>query len=177
MQNLAAGNKATFASRVSKSNGFTLIEILIVVAIISILASTILVGLGPAREAARDTRRIADLREVQNGLELFFNRCTYYPTSAIPAPSTPGQPCPPSAPGIVNLSWSDLQNVLIQSNLGIDTVPNDPTIGQDYFYGTDGNKYILGASLEDANNQALQNSFHGTAYGVDCSIPVYCVRI
>ncbi|MBU6500329.1 MAG: type II secretion system protein [Patescibacteria group bacterium] len=161
-----------------RGRGFTLIEMLIVVAIISILASVILVGLGPARTASRDARRIADLREVQNALEIFFNRCTHYPTSATPAPSTDGQACPAAAKGIVNLQWSDLQSVLINSNIRIDSVPNDPTIGNDYFYGTDGgSSYVLGAVLEDPNNQALQSSPHSIIYGVDCSSPVYCVRL
>ena len=43
--------------------GFTLIEILVVVAIISILASVVLVGLGPTRKIGRDARRISDLPE------------------------------------------------------------------------------------------------------------------
>ncbi len=48
--------------------GFTLIEILIVVAIIAILASVVLVGLAPTQREGRDARRISDLAQVQNGL-------------------------------------------------------------------------------------------------------------
>ena len=59
--------------------GFTLIEILIVVAIIAILASVVLVGLGPTQQAGRDARRLSDIREAQNALELFYNKCGYYP--------------------------------------------------------------------------------------------------
>ena len=63
----------------NQRKGFTLIEILIVVAIIAILASVVLVGLGPTQQAGRDARRISDLHEVQNGLELYYNKCGYYP--------------------------------------------------------------------------------------------------
>ena len=62
--------------------GFTLIEILIVVAIIAILASVVLVGLGPTQAQGRDARRISDLREVQTGLELYYNKNGVYPTAS-----------------------------------------------------------------------------------------------
>ncbi len=52
--------------------GFTLIEMLVVVAIIGLLSSTILVGLGNARSKARDARRISDLRQIQTGLENYY---------------------------------------------------------------------------------------------------------
>src|ERR1035441_6676978 len=74
-------NKFPYASRLTPraQSGFTLIEILIVVAIIAILASVVLVGLGPTQQAGRDARRISDLNEAQNGLELYYNKCGYYP--------------------------------------------------------------------------------------------------
>ena len=58
----------------STEKGFTLIEILIVVAIIAILASVVLVGLGPTQSGGRDARRVSDLSEVQNGFELYYNK-------------------------------------------------------------------------------------------------------
>ena len=54
------------------SRGFTLIEILIVVAIIAILASVVLIGLGPTQRSGRDARRISDLSEISNALELYY---------------------------------------------------------------------------------------------------------
>lgn len=56
-----------------------MIEMLVVVAIIGLLSSTILVGLSDARRRARDARRIADLRQIQNGLETFYSSARAYP--------------------------------------------------------------------------------------------------
>ncbi len=62
--------------------GFTLIELLIVIAIIGILASVVLVGIGPAQRSGRDARRIADLRQIQNALELYKSANGQYPVGS-----------------------------------------------------------------------------------------------
>lgn len=63
------------------SRGFTLIELLVVIAIIGILSSVVLASLNSARTKARDTRRVADLKQVQIALELYFDANGKYPTS------------------------------------------------------------------------------------------------
>src|SRR3989344_4674839 len=126
--------------------GFTLIEILMVVAIISILASVVLVGLGPTQRAGRDVRRLSDLRQIQNALGLYFNKCAYYPGDT--------QPDPPPCEQFVPIStWAELVSSLTRSGLGTNQIPNDPsaTTGKNYFYGVaeNGSGYVLGAGLED----------------------------
>ncbi len=64
-----------------KKQGFTLIELLVVIAIIGILSSIVLASLNSARMKARDARRIADLKQIQLALELFFDSHGYYPQS------------------------------------------------------------------------------------------------
>jgi prepilin-type N-terminal cleavage/methylation domain-containing protein len=60
---------------------YTLIEMLMVVAIIGVLASSILVGLSGTRAKARDSRRITDLKSVQTALELYYGKYNSYPSN------------------------------------------------------------------------------------------------
>lgn len=59
--------------------GFTLIELIMVVAIISLIASIVLSSLSKAREKGNDTARIQSLHEVQSALQLFFTDNGFYP--------------------------------------------------------------------------------------------------
>jgi general secretion pathway protein G len=61
--------------------GFTLVELLVVVAIIGILAAISVVSLNTARARARDSRRVADVRQIQTALELYYNDMGTYPAS------------------------------------------------------------------------------------------------
>ncbi|MDP3740919.1 MAG: prepilin-type N-terminal cleavage/methylation domain-containing protein [bacterium] len=62
--------------------GFTLIELLVVIAIIGLLTSVIIGGLTIARQRARDTRRVADLRQVKTGLDLYLQEAGGYPAAS-----------------------------------------------------------------------------------------------
>ena len=62
--------------------GFTLIEMLIVVAIVGLLASVVVLGLGGAREQARDAKRAADIKQWQNAAEAGYTNPGGYPDAA-----------------------------------------------------------------------------------------------
>lgn len=158
------GNKrwgSTFFNT-SGSRGFTLIELLVVIAIIGILSSVVLASLNGARKKGRDARRISDIKQIQLALELYYDgNGNKYPDAL-----------------------SSLASTYIAS------VPTDPlTSSTSYFYdnltsasaacvvssGTC-TSYILGATIEDSTNGALNSDVDGTVNTTSCVDPVYCVQ-
>lgn len=145
-----------------RGRGFTLIEVLIVVAIIAILASIVLLGLGPARRDSRDTRRIADMRDVQTILESYYNLCQAYPgggtyqnaastcTNNSSAINGGGQP-----------SWGLLSAAIKLAGLA-NSLPLDPVNNTTNYYqyeaNSNGQNYTVAALLENKNNTALNGS-------------------
>jgi len=61
-----------------RKNGFTIIEVLAVVAIIAVLASIIIVRTGTARRKSYDAAIQSGLGEVRNAAELYYNSNVTY---------------------------------------------------------------------------------------------------
>lgn len=60
---------------------FTLIELLIVIAIVGILSSSVLVNMNGARKRARDIKRIMEVSNIQSALEMYYAQYGKYPES------------------------------------------------------------------------------------------------
>jgi hypothetical protein len=118
------------------------------------------VGLGDVRKDARDTRRIADIRQLQNALEIYYSTNQSYPADI----------------------YESLQGAPYDPVL-------DPLTGATLKYGYERlspNSYLLGACLEGERqtgvshvNQNLRNGI--TNYGGGCNCDdidnhVYCVK-
>lgn len=109
--------------------GFTLIEVLVVVAIVVILASMAFMFYGVSRTKSRDSVRKSDLREIQNALNLYVEDNQTYP-----------------------------ENLLELSGSYLNKLPNDPSTDSDYLYAvsSNGNRYELNAILELNHDEAAQ---------------------
>lgn len=66
-----------------RQEGFTLLELLVVVAILGILASIAFALLNPAAlfGQSRDTRRKSDLKQIKTSLQLYYNDNKSYPNN------------------------------------------------------------------------------------------------
>ncbi|MGC8851843.1 MAG: prepilin-type N-terminal cleavage/methylation domain-containing protein [Minisyncoccia bacterium] len=124
-----------------KFQGFTIIEMLIVVTIIAVLSGLILRGMGGALPKTRDSRRLGDLKNIQNMLELYYTKTGSYPSAF---------------EGGSFLTEFELE-VALQAQLGSNVkVPRDPSGGPNHYYYCPGaasatgsiTSYILGAVME-----------------------------
>ncbi len=122
---------------------FTLIELLIVLAIISVLATVVMVGGEQARSKARDAQRISDLSQIQVALEAYFEAS---PMSAHTYPAT-------------------LAPLAADPTKYLPAIPTDPSTHADYSYlpgvnvDNEGIKsYCLGTTLENTHHQAIASS-------------------
>ncbi|TSC60576.1 MAG: putative General secretion pathway protein GspG [Parcubacteria group bacterium LiPW_15] len=144
----------------SRRKGFTLIEMLIVVAIIGILASVVVIGIGPAQQRARDSRRASDLKQIQTSLELFYNKNGKYPTGGTDA----------------EMAWADFATAITTAGIGVNKIPDDPinNATNKYQYGAsgDGTVYVLKATMEQVNDALQKTSLRGTIYTIDCGTGV-----
>jgi len=66
--------------------GFTLIELLVVIAIIGLLLTLSILALNTARARARDAKRVADVKQIQTALEMYYNDVGSYPAAASVTP-------------------------------------------------------------------------------------------
>ena len=125
----------------SKS-AFTLIELLVVISIIALLSTLSVVSLNNARQKARDTRRVADIKQIQTALEMYaINRTDgLYPVT--------------SSANIKGLCLDDSSSVgfvsVCAGSVFMRKVPSNPTpSGTDYIYNSTGTSYTLTYWLEN----------------------------
>jgi len=123
--------------------GFTLIELLVVVAIIGLLVAIILVSIGNIKAKNRDARRVADMKQISNALNLYNNAHNLYPPV-----------------GDIN----DMTTALINDG-SISGVPKDPLNSGSYVYtyNSNGINYTLGFCLETNTIQGYSQGCHTIA--------------
>jgi len=132
----------------SKKRGFTLIELLVVIAIIGILSSIIMVSLSSAKARSRDAKRVADIKNIQLALDLYFNDNGVYPASIYGASGLAPNylPVVPKDPNYTSACTTGAQ---ISCYTYVALSPSGAACGANAF------RYHLGTALEQTSNNAL----------------------
>ncbi len=150
----------TIHNKTSFTKAFTLVELLIVMAILGILASIALVSFRSSQARSRDAQRKADLKQITNALELYYSDYGKYPdelTGLIAGcPSISQTPC----------VWGSGE-FTDEKTIYFKIVPKDPIEGFSYLYrivdsGQD-QKFQLFAHLENSQDPGC--------LGGDCASP------
>jgi len=121
--------------------GFTLIELLVVIAIIGLLSTLAVVALGQARVKARDSKRLADLKQLQTALELYYTDNNAYPSETALTLGGTGAVC------LDSTGFGDT----CSASAYMGQVPEDPG-STTYVYNAASSSYSVAATLEGTVN-------------------------
>lgn len=114
--------------------GFTLLEVLVVVAIVGVLVTAITINFSDSNKQARDTQRQSDLRELQNAIELYKSKYGQYPEGCNGPDNWSGQAGSPYECSSDNEYIEGISEFLPK-------LPTDPRLG-----GNEGYVYVVNAN-------------------------------
>ena len=167
--------------------GFTLVELLIVIAILAILSVAVVVVLNPAEllKQARDSTRISDLASVNSAVALYLtdvatpgiggpngascsgglSRCTVATTTASSPFITVGNGCGNSGTAVTSTAvtgsgWVAVDLLDITGGSPLSRLPTDPTNSTAHFYG-----YACGRGGSEFNYE-MNASMESSKYAV-----------
>lgn len=141
-----------------RNQGFTLVELLVVIAIIAVLAAVVVLVVNPVEltKRSRDAVRLSDLASLQQAINVVVQDSTLTPlqTYCTPPADTGTLPCTgvttDSGGREINGSGWVKVDLSGQTTINIPTLPIDPSNGATYKYTYFGNStgYKLEATLE-----------------------------
>lgn len=152
-------NRKALAPRSSKNEvGFTLLELLVVIVILGILGGLISGNFFTSLKKGRDTKRKADLEQIQRALEMYYEDKRTYPTFAISFGS----------------SLCETSGCAAGEKIYMQKLPNDPISSAAYQYlpAGDGTSYKIFACLEN-DQQILPYLSSGSSLvcSINCKKP------
>jgi len=131
-------------------NGFTIIELLVVIFIIGILSSVITVSFTSYKKKSRDQKRSVDIQTIASTLETYYAKERAYPKILS-----------------FNGSWSILRGKLASYSIywPEDTKSPSGEYGSGYVYmsNTNGSKYIIDATMENIDASVPEANVLGCA--------------
>ncbi len=167
--------KALKYRRKNLKSGFTLVELLVVMAILGILTVVTLGNFRTSQIKARDAQRKSDLRQISNALEAYYNDYAGYPPQSVTGGMIKACSC--GAPSPLDCAWMDPgEREFCDKNntVYMSMVPGDPLSdpSHSYCYYSEGNLYRLYAILENENDPEILGSSATKSCGADYNFGV-----
>lgn len=144
-----------------KNAGFTLIEIMVVMAIIGVLAAISVGSYRSSQIKARDAERKNDLKQIANSLEVYFNDKGQYPANSLDNKIN----------GCISEATCDWDDEWIDENgtTYMVALPGDSRSYLNYYYESDGTSFQIYARLEnDLDNDVPTSAGNPANYGISC---------
>lgn len=158
-------------------NGFTLVELLVVIGIIAVLIAILLPALGAARRSANTTKCLAALREIGKGFQLYSQEYNgYWPIVR----DARDQIANPGNPNIPQRRWTDMIAKYFNKGAKNGQFDNVTDIGavrlNSILWGCPEwvRTYEYDASVIASNPQAAENVYSG--YGMQDRVDYYKIR-
>ena len=157
--------------------GFTLVELLVVIGIIGILSTMAVVSLNSARGKARDAKRVYDVKQLQTALELYFEDQGSYPITSGTITLGAGTNCNTHA--CTCLDASGFTDSCTPQNAYMAQVPTAPTVpaGAAYTYRSSGsgNNYVISLNLEGSAGNLVAGLVCAMPYGLSSAGGATCL--
>lgn len=129
--------------------------VFVCIAVVGLLSTLAVVALGSARVKARDSKRLADLKQVQTALELYYTDQNLYPTGSEAVLGTERYAC------LNAKGWQPAN--CFDPYMGV--IPTDPSDGE-YIYSSNIVTYEVTATLEGETN-GLKGQIKLTPAGIE----------
>ncbi len=153
-------------------NGFTLVELLVVIAVIALIGVFAAVAVNSARSKQRDATRLANVRQLQSALEDFFNESNIYPEGELTPLGDSSVSACLGTDGFASSCSSDssvfMRIVPTAFDKGLDNIVTCGDPARNAFCFTqleDGESYVIHFELENGLSSV------GLQAGVNCATP------
>ena len=134
--------------------GFTLVELLVVMAIIAVLSGIGIISFMSSQQKARDAKRKADLRNLSGALEAFYNDHGQYPRDVDGLIGGCGDSSTIST-SPTGCAWGNPFKLSDKDTYYVTQLPKDPNHKKYYYESSDGTYYVLYARLENNKDKDI----------------------
>lgn len=145
--------------KINNKKGFTLIELLVVIAIIGLLSTLAVVSLNSARQKARDSRRMSDMKQISTAMEMIYTDTNSYPVAGTCGNAS-----------VIAENTNDVcsgDSLNAGGNNYLASLPADPGTGSaPYWYEGNTSSYCIAAELEVGDD----NNDYFSCYSGNCRV-------